>query len=70
MRYGCEQVGLPAEQVTLVAAHWWDIAGAHRAGLETGWVSRSEHEWLEADPELLPGARGTDLLELARALVD
>ena len=68
-RYGCEQVGLPPKRVTMVAAHWWDIAGAARAGLETGWVSRRERAWLEADPELVPGARGADLLELADALV-
>ena len=69
-RYGCEQVGLPAARVTMVAAHWWDIAGAANAGLETGWVSRREQAWLEADPDLVPAARGADLLELARALVD
>ena len=68
-RYGCEQVGLPPKQVTMVAAHWWDIAGARRAGLETGWVSRQERAWLRADPELIPGVWGADLLELARALV-
>ncbi|GAC1403247.1 MAG: hypothetical protein NVSMB60_20620 [Mycobacterium sp.] len=26
----------------MVAVHSWDIAGAHRAGLTTGWCSRAE----------------------------
>ena len=64
--YGCEQLGLPPAQVTMVASHWWDLIGARRAGLRIGWVSRSERFWLEAEPG--PGAQGADLLELAHAL--
>ena len=33
--------GLPAGEVMLVAAHPWDIDGAHRAGLRTAWVNRA-----------------------------
>jgi 2-haloacid dehalogenase len=50
----------------LVAAHWWDVLGAGRAGLRTAWVARKERV-------LMPGVevdvRGADLLEAARAIV-
>ncbi len=32
---------VPAGRAMLVAVHPWDIAGAHRAGLRTGWVNRA-----------------------------
>jgi 2-haloacid dehalogenase len=32
----------PAERVMLVTGHEWDVAGAARAGLKTGWVARGE----------------------------
>jgi 2-haloacid dehalogenase len=31
-------------RVALVAVHAWDVHGARKAGLRTGWVSRLEHE--------------------------
>jgi len=34
--------GVPAERVALVAVHSWDIYGARRAGLTTGWSPRLE----------------------------
>jgi 2-haloacid dehalogenase len=34
--------GVPAERVMLVSGHEWDVAGASRAGLRTGWVARGE----------------------------
>ncbi|MEV0946911.1 haloacid dehalogenase type II [Rhodococcus sp. NPDC049939] len=37
-----ERAGVPAERVALVAVHSWDIHGAHRAGLTTGWCPRLE----------------------------
>lgn len=32
----------PAERVMLVTGHEWDVAGAGRAGLKTGWLARGE----------------------------
>jgi 2-haloacid dehalogenase len=32
----------PAERVMLVSGHEWDVAGASRAGLRTGWLARGE----------------------------
>ena len=34
--------GVPAERVMLVSGHEWDVAGASRAGLRTGWIARGE----------------------------
>ena len=39
---GCLALGLPPDEVTMVAAHSWDIHGAHRAGLRTAWITRLE----------------------------
>ncbi|RVW00161.1 haloacid dehalogenase type II [Rhodococcus xishaensis] len=52
---------VPAERVALVAVHSWDIHGAHRAGLTTGWCPRLETvatpAFTEADvsSDTLPG---------------
>jgi 2-haloacid dehalogenase len=52
--------------VWLIAAHWWDIAGAGQAGLDTGWVARKEQI-------LVPGTRatvtGADLADVAEQIV-
>jgi 2-haloacid dehalogenase len=34
--------GAPADRVMLVTGHEWDVAGAARAGLRTGWLARGE----------------------------
>lgn len=39
---GCLALGLPPGDVTMVAAHSWDLHGARRAGLRTAWISRLE----------------------------
>ena len=39
---GCLALGLPPDDVTMVAAHSWDIHGARRAGLRTAWITRLE----------------------------
>jgi 2-haloacid dehalogenase len=45
--YAAEVAGVPAEQVALVAGHPWDIHGASRAGLLTGWVNRDGRRYPE-----------------------
>lgn len=40
--YAVEQAGVAPGEAALVAAHSWDVHGARRAGLRTGWVSRLE----------------------------
>lgn len=40
--YGVERIGFPARNVALIACHSWDIHGAARAGLQTGFITRIE----------------------------
>jgi len=65
-RMALERIGAPAEEVALVAAHWWDVAGAKAAGLRTGWVARRDLLLPGALPE--PDVAGRDLLEVAEGL--
>jgi 2-haloacid dehalogenase len=54
--------------MALVAAHSWDIHGARRAGLTTGWVSR-----LEGQPPAVfdrADVSGPDLVTVVSALLD
>jgi 2-haloacid dehalogenase len=66
-RAALEATGASAAEVCLVAAHWWDVTGAKRAGLRTGWVARRERVLLATVPE--PDFRGRDLDEVAEAIV-
>ena len=66
-RFLLESTGATAGEVCLVAAHWWDVAGARRAGLRTGWVGRGERLLLDTVPE--PDAVGGDLTEVAERLL-
>lgn len=61
-------VGHRPQDVALVAVHAWDIHGAHRAGLTTGWCARLEGPYLAMfDPASVTGA---DLVAVADALLD
>jgi 2-haloacid dehalogenase len=51
----------------LVAAHWWDVAGAKRAGLRTAWVGRDEAVLLDGVP--LPDVTAHDLIGAADAIM-
>lgn len=55
------------EEIVLVAAHAWDVAGAHAAGLRTAWVSRGEIARLQTTPE--PTFVAADLQGIARVLL-
>ena len=61
--------GVAPEQMALVAAHSWDVLGARRAGLTTGFTSgRSEKVF--ADVLGAPDVQGTTLVEVVDALLD
>jgi len=49
--HAVEQLAVPAEDVTLIAAHGWDVMGARAAGLRAVWVSRLERRWPLPPPE-------------------
>lgn len=61
------RVQLEPERVAMVAVHAWDLHGAARAGLTTGWASRLESTWsaVFTPPEVV----GADLVEVIDGLL-
>jgi 2-haloacid dehalogenase len=57
-------IGLPPEQIVLVAAHAWDVLGARKAGLDSIWMNRRDEEW--PLPVERPQHSASDLIEAAR----
>jgi 2-haloacid dehalogenase len=66
-RMALEQTGVNGSEVCFVSTHWWDVAGAKRAGLRTAWVARRERSLLDTVPA--PDYTGRDLAEVAEAIV-
>jgi 2-haloacid dehalogenase len=66
-RYALEQTKADAGNAVCMVSHWWDVAGAKRAGLRTGWVARRERSLLDTVPA--PDYTGRDLAEVAEAIV-
>jgi 2-haloacid dehalogenase len=58
---------LPSDPSVVRAAHGWDIAGAHAAGLRTAWVARGEGVLARTVPEA--DVRVPDLAALAEGLL-
>jgi len=65
--HAARRCGVEPGELALIAAHPWDVDGARRAGLRTGWLSRDE----AAYPPFFraPQATASDLPALARVLV-
>lgn len=61
-----QRLELDPGQVALVASHPWDCAGAHTAGLVSGWVNRTGARWPEVFPA--PDVTGPDLPTVVAAL--
>ncbi len=59
------ELELAPPEVTLVAAHAWDVMGARAAGLDAVWVSRLERRWPLPVPQ---GATAGDLAEAAERI--
>ncbi len=64
---GLRRIGIEASDACMVAAHGWDLLGAHQAGMRTAWISRGERRRLDTVPR--PDVTGDDLLDTARAIV-
>ncbi|MDV2992552.1 MAG: (S)-2-haloacid dehalogenase [Chroococcidiopsis sp. SAG 2025] len=56
------------DDVWMVAAHAWDIAGAARAGLKTAFITQQEKEYLAVYPQ--PTAIAENLAEAAIRIVE
>ncbi len=59
--------GTRPEELALVAAHAWDIQGAARAGLTTGWVGRTDKHFTPVMQA--PDVKGETLVAVVDALV-
>jgi 2-haloacid dehalogenase len=66
-RMAIERTGAAGGDIAFVSTHWWDVAGAKRAGMLTGWVARRERSLLDTVPA--PDYTGRDLAEVADAIV-
>jgi 2-haloacid dehalogenase len=66
-RMAAERLGVAVDQVRLIAAHAWDVAGAARAGCVTAFVARPGKvlDPLVERPEIV----GADLAEVAEAIL-
>ncbi len=62
------RLGVPIDDVWLVAAHAWDIAGAAAAGCRTAFVAREGTVLNPAGPQ--PDITSEDLIDAARQLVE
>lgn len=58
---------LPPDQAMLVACHGWDIAGAARVGMQTGFIARPGQSPYALAPA--PTITGNTLLDLAEQLI-
>lgn len=66
-RMAIARAGAAGTDICFVSTHWWDVAGAKRAGMQTGWVARRERSLLDTVPP--PEHTGRDLAEVAAAIV-
>jgi 2-haloacid dehalogenase len=66
-RHAADAMGVAPPRLAHVAVHGWDVHGAHRAGLVTGWASRLEGTF----PAVFdaPDVAGADLVEVADGLL-
>jgi 2-haloacid dehalogenase len=66
-RMAAERLGVAVDQVRLIAAHAWDVAGAARAGCASAFVTRPGKvlDPLVERPEII----GADLAEVADAIL-
>lgn len=60
------KLAVPASEVTLLAAHAWDVQGAKRAGLRGAWVGRLEKKFEPAMGE--PDLAADSIAELVEKL--
>ena len=64
---GVLAAGAPAGETWMVAAHWWDVAGAKRFGMRTAWIGRDEGALLATVPP--PDVLATDLTDAVAGIL-
>lgn len=66
-QYAAKTLGVNLEDILIVAAHGWDIAGALQAGMQAAFIERKGQSLysLAAKPQYI----GKDLAEIAQAII-
>jgi 2-haloacid dehalogenase len=65
--HAARTLGLDPARLAMIAVHAWDLEGARRAGLVTGWASRLERRYHPAMAP--PDVAGPDLVAVAEGLL-
>ena len=65
--WAAEKLSVQPQQMLMVAAHGWDIAGATQAGLATGFISREGQSIYSLAPP--PNFIAADILAMAEQLI-
>lgn len=65
--HAASTLGLAPARMAMIAVHAWDLEGARRAGLVTGWASRLERKYHPAMQRA--DVVGADLVEVAERLL-
>lgn len=63
-----QALNVAPDEALLIAAHGWDVAGAHHAGLRSGFLARPGQTLYPLAP--LPTYQGKDLPTLARQIIE
>ena len=66
-QYAAQTLGVNKNQVLMVAAHGWDIAGALQAGMKAAFVERKGQSLYPLSPT--PQYIGKNLVEIAKAII-
>ncbi len=66
-RYVAEKLDVKTSELTMIAAHPWDLMGAKAAGCEVAFLQRPGTAWFALTPK--PALAGTTLTELAEQFI-
>lgn len=66
--WACQKAGIQPGEGMLIAAHGWDVAGGHWAGLQTAFISRPGQQLYPLTPK--PQMVASDLTQISNQLVE
>ena len=66
-QYAAKALGVDTEDMLMVAAHGWDLAGASIAGMQTAFIERKGQALYSLASE--PEYTGKDLVQIANAII-
>jgi 2-haloacid dehalogenase len=65
--WAAKKLGVKPEEIIMIAAHGWDLAGATNAGLAIGFIAREGQSLYTLSKK--PDFEASDILEMAEKLV-